>query len=47
MTFLEMPGARAYRSLMFEVGGGDLEMFNLKVTFANGQSFFPGYPAPL
>jgi hypothetical protein len=38
---LEMPGAQAYRSLMFEVGGGDLEMFNVKVTFANGQSFSP------
>jgi len=34
-------GNRAYRSLMFEVDGGDLEMFNVKVTFANGESFSP------
>ena len=38
---LEVPGRRAYRSLMFQVDGGDLEMFNVKVTFVNGQSFSP------
>jgi hypothetical protein len=36
-------GARAggFTALKIEVGGGDLEMYNIKVTFGNGQSFSP------
>ena len=38
---LVVAGKRAYRRLMFQVEGADLEMFNVKVTFANGESFSP------
>lgn len=38
---IEVPGRRAYRRLMFQVDGGDLDMFNVKVTFANGEPFSP------
>ena len=36
-------GARAggFTALKIEVAGGDLEMYNIKVTFGNGQSFSP------
>ncbi|MEP7325520.1 MAG: hypothetical protein ABI836_06205 [Gemmatimonadota bacterium] len=37
----EMPGTKSYRSLMFQVGGGDLDMFNVKITFANGETYSP------
>lgn len=38
---LEVSGSRAFRSLMFQVNGGDLELYNVKVTFANGDTFSP------
>jgi hypothetical protein len=38
---LEASGKRAYRRIMFEVDRGDLQMSNLKVTFANGETFAP------
>ncbi len=38
---IEVPGTKAYRSLMLQVVGGDLDMFNVKVTFANGETYSP------
>lgn len=36
-------GARqgGFTAIKLEVAGGDLEMYNIKVTFGNGQSFSP------
>ena len=36
-------GARqgGFTAIKIEVAGGDLEMYNIKVTFGNGQSFSP------
>ena len=36
-------GARAggFTALKIEVAGGNLEMYNMKVTFGNGQNYFP------
>lgn len=38
---LEVPGKRAYRRIMFEVDRGDIELSNVRVFFANGESFSP------
>lgn len=34
-------GQGAFRSIRIDVEGGDLEMFNVKVTFGNGETFSP------
>lgn len=34
-------GGGAFRSIRIDVEGGDLEMFNVKVTFGNGETFSP------
>ncbi len=31
----------AFRAVRFDVEGGNLEMFNVKITFANGETFWP------
>lgn len=38
---LEVGGKKAYRRLMLGVDRGDVEIHNVKVTFANGDSFSP------
>ena len=35
-------GDGAFRAIRFEVEGGDLEMFDIKLTFGNGETFSPG-----
>jgi hypothetical protein len=35
-------GQGAFRSIRVDVEGGDLEMFDVKVTFGNGETFSPG-----
>jgi hypothetical protein len=35
-------GEGAFRALRIDVEGGDLEMFDVKVTFGNGETFSPG-----
>jgi len=34
-------GAGRFRSVRFVVEGGDLQMFNVRITFANGETFSP------
>lgn len=34
-------GQGVFRQLMFEVDGGDLELFDIRVTFGNGESWSP------
>ena len=35
-------GDGAFRAIRIDVEGGDLEMFDVKITFANGETFSPG-----
>ena len=35
-------GNGAFRAMRIEVEGGDLEMFDIKLTFGNGETFSPG-----
>lgn len=35
-------GDGAFRAIRIDVEGGDLEMFDVKLTFANGETFSPG-----
>lgn len=35
-------GDGAFRAIRIDVEGGDLEMFNVKITFGNGETFSPG-----
>jgi hypothetical protein len=35
-------GDGAFRAIRINVEGGDLEMFDIKVTFGNGETFSPG-----